>query len=164
VSRALRQNVEVFLCSERFGLPPHARLEVRVEVEIDSRSLCAGAARIVNGGDREAQCELWTEMQQGALRISYALNLCTGERLFLAREHQRSEDFQVLLQALRQRYPRGPIALLLDEDTSHTAKVSAMTAADLGIKLVWLLGGEAGRAPPLVTVNRSEFGTVPRDS
>jgi hypothetical protein len=67
------QSQDVMPRSQRFGLPPRAHMEVRVEVEIGAKPLCAGAARIFNPGDREVQCELWTEMQQGALRISFAL-------------------------------------------------------------------------------------------
>jgi len=67
-----------------------------------------------------------------------AMNLRSGRRLFLVRQHQRSLDFQVFLQALRRRYGRRPIALLLDEDSSHTAKGSVALAAQLHITLLWL--------------------------
>jgi transposase len=67
-----------------------------------------------------------------------AMNLRTGRRLLLVRERQRSLDFQLFLQALRKRYGRRPIALLLDEDPSHTAQGSVALAAQLNITLLWL--------------------------
>jgi transposase len=74
-----------------------------------------------------------------ARRVTFgAMNLRTGKRLFLVREHQRSADFQVFLKALRKQYGDRPIALLLDEDTSHTAKASVELAKQLGITLIWL--------------------------
>ncbi len=51
-----------------------------------------------------------------------AMNLRSGQRLFVVRERQRSPDFQVFLKALRKQYGDRPVALLLDEDPSHTAK------------------------------------------
>ena len=42
------------------------------------------------------------------------------------------------LRELRRRYRDRPIALLLDEDSSHTARASQHLAAELGIELLWL--------------------------
>jgi transposase len=67
-----------------------------------------------------------------------ALNLETGRRLFLARKRQRAEDFQAFLPVVRRHYRGRGVALLLDEDTSHTAQGSRQAAADLGIELIWL--------------------------
>jgi DDE superfamily endonuclease len=67
-----------------------------------------------------------------------AMNLRTGRRLLLIREHQRSVDFQFFLKTLRKRYGSRPIALLLDEDSSHTAKGSVALAEQLDIVLLWL--------------------------
>jgi len=81
-----------------------------------------------------------------ARRVTFGgVNLRTGKRLFLVREHQRSADFQVFLKQLRAQYGNRPIALLLDEDTSHTAKASVVLAKQLGITLIWL----PKRSPPL---------------
>jgi len=66
------------------------------------------------------------------------MNLRTGRRLFLVRERQRSGDFQVFLRALRKQYGKRPIVLILDEDTSHTAKSSVALAQQLNITLLWL--------------------------
>jgi transposase len=66
------------------------------------------------------------------------MNLRTGRRLFVVREHQRSGDFQIFLLALRRRYGKRPIALILDADTSHTANGSVALAQQLNIMLLWL--------------------------
>lgn len=42
------------------------------------------------------------------------------------------------LHELRRRYRNRPIALLLDEDSSHTAGPSQTLAAKLNIRLIWL--------------------------
>src|SRR5207302_10337997 len=67
-----------------------------------------------------------------------ALNLRTGHRVFLARRQQRSPDCQAYLHELRRHYPAWPLALLLDEDSSHTAGASRAGADDLDIELLWL--------------------------
>jgi hypothetical protein len=66
------------------------------------------------------------------------LNIDTGHRLFLARRRQRSEDFQAFLSVVARHYRGWAVALLLDEDPSHTAPASQALAAELGIRLVWL--------------------------
>jgi hypothetical protein len=66
------------------------------------------------------------------------MNLRTGPRLFLVRERQRSGDFQVFLLALRKQYGKRPIALILEEDPSHTAKGSGALADELSLTLLWL--------------------------
>ena len=97
-----------------------------------------------------------------------AMNLRTGRRLFVIRERQRSPDFQVFLQALRKRYARRPIALLLDEDPSHTAKGSVALAAQLNITLLWLpkrtpelnpMDTLWGQAKDLLNANR-QYATI----
>jgi hypothetical protein len=66
------------------------------------------------------------------------INIETGHRLFLARTRQRSEDFQAFLRVVARHYRGRAVALLLDEDPSHTAGASRELAAELGIRLVWL--------------------------
>jgi len=66
------------------------------------------------------------------------INIATGHRLFLARNRQRSEDFQALLLIVARRYRGRTVALLLDEDPSHTAQASQALADKLGIRLIWL--------------------------
>jgi len=67
-----------------------------------------------------------------------SLNIATGHRLFLPRPRQRSEDFQAFLRVVTRHYRGRAVALLLDEDPSHTARGSQELAAALGIRLVWL--------------------------
>ena len=96
-----------------------------------------------------------------------AMNLRTGRRLLLVRERQRSLDFQLFLQAVRHRYGRRPIALLLDEDPSPTAKGSVPLAAQLNITLLWLpkrspelnpMDTLGGQAKDLLFANRQYAG------
>lgn len=65
-----------------------------------------------------------------------AMNLRTGTRLFLAREKGQSGDFQAFLEEVRWRYRGWHVALLVDENRSHTAKASLAKAA--GMTLLWL--------------------------
>ena len=66
------------------------------------------------------------------------LNIDTGYRLFLDRPHQRGADFRAFLQVVRRQYRGRHIAMVLDEDSSHTAKDSLLWAEMLGIELLWL--------------------------
>jgi hypothetical protein len=76
---------------------------------------------------------------RNARRVVFgALNLRTGRRLFLAREHQRSADFQEFLRLMHQCYRGWHVVLLLDEDPSHTARRSERLADGLGIERLWL--------------------------
>jgi DDE superfamily endonuclease len=67
-----------------------------------------------------------------------ALNIDTGNRLFLARKRHRGEDFRAFLEAVNRHYRGWHVALLLDEDSSHTAAASQALAVVLGIDLWWL--------------------------
>jgi hypothetical protein len=67
-----------------------------------------------------------------------ALNIDTGRRLFLVRRRQRGADFRVMLNEIRGHYRGWHVALLLDEDSSHTARDSLLWADLLGIELLWL--------------------------
>lgn len=66
------------------------------------------------------------------------MNLQTGYRLFLVREHQRAVDFQAFLRLLHNHYRGWHVALLLDEDSSHTAKSSVGLASEYDMELLWL--------------------------
>ena len=67
-----------------------------------------------------------------------ALNTGSGTRLFLEREKQRAEDFREFLGLIHEHYRGWHVSLLLDKDSSHTAKVSQREARTQGIGLVWL--------------------------
>ena len=76
---------------------------------------------------------------RNARRVIFGtLNLRTGSRLLLAREHQRAGDFQTFLRRVHDRYRGWYVALLLDEDPSHTAAGSIALAQELGMELLWL--------------------------
>src|SRR5207302_8678670 len=62
---------------------------------------------------------------RNARRVLFgAINVHTGMRVLLARERQRAGDFQAFLSLLGGRYRGWEVALLLDEDPSHTAQGS----------------------------------------
>jgi transposase len=67
-----------------------------------------------------------------------AINIHTGHRLFSVRRHGRAADCVAFLAEIRRHYRGWHVALLLDEDSSHTAAVSRARAAALGIELLWL--------------------------
>ena len=76
---------------------------------------------------------------RNARRVVFgALNLRTGYRLLLDREHQRAGDFRAFLRLIRCHYRGWHVVLRLDEDRSHTAGASQQLAAELGIELLWL--------------------------
>jgi len=74
-----------------------------------------------------------------------AMNLRTGHRLRLPREHQRAADFPAFLRMVRNSYRGWHVAMLLDEDPSHPAKGAVRRADAFGIELRWL----PKRAPKL---------------
>lgn len=67
-----------------------------------------------------------------------ALNIETGGRVFLVHRRQRGVEFEDFLEEVRWYYRGRHVALLLDEDSSHTADDSQETAEELGIELLWL--------------------------
>jgi transposase len=67
-----------------------------------------------------------------------ALHLRSGNFLYLEQRRKRAEDFQEFLDFLRWHYRSWPIALLLDENSSHTYEESQSLADDLDIRLLWL--------------------------
>jgi len=76
---------------------------------------------------------------RNARRVIFgAMNLLSGTRLFLAREHQRADDFQAFLRVVHHHYRGWHVALLLDEDPSHTAKGSEQLADWFEIERMWL--------------------------
>jgi transposase len=67
-----------------------------------------------------------------------AINIRTGYRLCLERRRHYGGDFRAFLKYVRAHYRSQPIMMLLDEDSSHTAKDSLKTAEKLRIGLLWL--------------------------
>jgi hypothetical protein len=66
------------------------------------------------------------------------LNLCTGHALFLEERRRRAEEFQRFLELIHWHYRAWPVALLVDENSIHTAQGSQALAQALGIELLWL--------------------------
>jgi transposase len=87
---------------------------------------------------RGQQARVWLTGRNARRVIFGALNIRNGHRVLLCREHQRAPDFGAFLKELRRRYRDRPVALLLDEDPSHTAQMSRRLAAKLNIRLLWL--------------------------
>jgi hypothetical protein len=117
---------------------------------------------------RGAPTEVWLTGRNARRVVFGAMNLWTGHRLFLAREHQRAGDFQAFLRLVGDRYRGWQVALLLDEDPSHTAAGSARLAAELGIDLLWLpkrspqlnpLDTLWGQAKDVVSANK-QYATI----
>ena len=76
---------------------------------------------------------------RNARRVVFGcMNLTTGHRLFLVREKQYAQDFQAFLRKVRRHYGARHVVMLLDADSSHTAKASCALAGRLKIRLLWL--------------------------
>jgi hypothetical protein len=67
-----------------------------------------------------------------------SINVLTGHRLFLARRQQRGPDYQAFLDEVHEHYRGWHVALLLDEDSSHTADDSQSLADDYDMEQLWL--------------------------
>ena len=67
-----------------------------------------------------------------------AINIETAGRVFLARRQGRGVDFEDFLGEVRRHYRGRHVAMLLDEDSSHTAADSQDRAGQLGVELLWL--------------------------
>jgi hypothetical protein len=85
---------------------------------------------------RGEPARVWLTGRNARRVIFGAMNLRTGSRLLVPRAKGRSADFQAFLAEARSAYHGWHVALLLDEDPSHTAKAS-MAAAE-GMTLLWL--------------------------
>jgi hypothetical protein len=67
-----------------------------------------------------------------------ALHLRSAHLLLMERSRHRALEFQEFLDFIRWHYRAGPVALLVDEHTSHTDAQSQSLAEDLDIRLLWL--------------------------
>jgi hypothetical protein len=75
---------------------------------------------------------------RNARRVIFgAINIDTGRRRFLARTRQRGEGFRAFLPLVASHDRGWHVALVLDEDSSHTAQASQDLARQLGMKLLW---------------------------
>jgi hypothetical protein len=74
---------------------------------------------------------------RNARRVIFgAMNLVSGHRLFLVRERQKAVDYQAFLRLVQDRYRGWHVALLQDEDPSHTAAASAALASTFDIEII----------------------------
>ena len=87
---------------------------------------------------RGEQARVWLTGRNAKRVLFGAVNLRTGRRVLLCREHQRAPDFCAFLHKVRRNYRGRHVALLLDGDSSHIAQASQRLAAKLGITLLWL--------------------------
>src|SRR3954467_3449597 len=85
---------------------------------------------------RGEAAKVWLSGRNARRVIFGAMNLRTGTRLFVPRAKGRGGDFQAFLEEVRSHYWGWHVALLLDEDPSHTAKASLRETE--GMTLMWL--------------------------
>jgi hypothetical protein len=94
------------------------------------------------------------------------MDLLTGTRLLLPQPRGRAVNFQAFLDEVRWHYRGRHVAMLLDEDPSHTAK-SSLRAAE-GMTLLWLpkrspelnpMDTLWGQAKDVVAANE-QYGTI----
>lgn len=71
-------------------------------------------------------------------RVFGVLNPRTGKRLFSIRYRNWAEDFRDFLRAVRAHCRRWRIFMILDQASSHTAKITRARAEALRIQLAWL--------------------------
>jgi DDE superfamily endonuclease len=101
--------------------------------------MCRGQRPLRFGwAPRGAQAKVWLTGRNASRVLFGALNLRTGRLVLMSGERHRATDFCAYLREVRRRYRGRHVALLLDEDPSHTAKVSQRLAATLVITLLWL--------------------------
>jgi hypothetical protein len=67
-----------------------------------------------------------------------AINIGTGHRVFLARVRQRGEDFRALPPVIASHYRGWHVALVLDEDPSHTVQASRALTSEAPVFYVGL--------------------------
>jgi hypothetical protein len=66
------------------------------------------------------------------------INIHTGSRLFLEQKRHRGENFRAFLELVHWHYRGWHVAMVLDEDSSHTAYASTALADRLDMELLWL--------------------------
>jgi hypothetical protein len=109
---------------------------------------------------------VWLSARNARRVVFGAMNLRTGTRLFMPREKGRSADFQAFLEEVRWRYRGWHVAMLLDEDPSHTAQASRRAAE--GMTLLWLpkrspklnpVDTLRGQGKDVISANK-QYGTI----
>ena len=87
---------------------------------------------------RGQQARVWLTGRNARRVLFGAVNLRTGHQVLLSRERQKAPDFCAFLHEVHRGYRGRQVALLLDEDSSHTAHMSQRLVAKLGITPLWL--------------------------
>jgi DDE superfamily endonuclease len=67
-----------------------------------------------------------------------SINVWTGHRMFLIRQHGRGPDGEAFLDEIHDHYRGWHVAVLLDEDSCHTALDTQALADDYDIEFLWL--------------------------
>ena len=115
---------------------------------------------------RGEAAKVWLSGRNARRVIFGTLNLRTGTRVLLPRPKGRSGDYQAFLEELRGHYRGWHVALLLDEDPSHTAQASRRRAE--GMTLLWLpkrspelnpLDTLWGQAKDIISANK-QYATI----
>jgi hypothetical protein len=76
---------------------------------------------------------------QNAKRVVYGiLNIRTGNRLLWGLQGHRAQDFQEFLEVVHWYHRSWHVAMVLDQDSSHTAAGSAKLANRLNMEFLWL--------------------------
>ncbi len=76
---------------------------------------------------------------KNAQRVWFAtIDIRMGHRLWLVRDRQRALDFGAFLELIHRHYRAWQVVVLLDEDSSHMARVSPSLAHTHKIQLEWL--------------------------
>jgi hypothetical protein len=115
---------------------------------------------------RGAPAKVWLSGQNARRVVFGAMNLVTGTRVLLPRPKGKSGDFRAFLDEIRRHYWGWHVALLLDEDPSHTAKASL--EAIEGMTPLWLpkrspelnpMDTLWGQGKDVVSANK-QYGTI----
>lgn len=75
---------------------------------------------------------------RNAKRVVFGTISLTGHRLLMIRRKQRAADFQAFLELVHEHYRHRQVMMILDGDSSHTARTSRRLAKELNITLEWL--------------------------
>lgn len=73
-----------------------------------------------------------------AKRVVFGTISLTGHRLLMIRRKQRAADFQAFLELVDEHYCHRQVMMILDGDSSHTARTSQRMAKELNIAFEWL--------------------------
>jgi len=143
------------------GLPPRS-----VVLAQDETDLLLFPPLRAGWSKRGEEATVWLSGRNARRVIFGAMNLRTGARLLVPRQKGRSADQQAFLGAVRSAYRGWHVALLLDEDSCHTARASVRAAEEM--TLLWLpkrspklnpMEGLWGQGKDVVSANK-QYATI----